>query len=426
MTDTVTRTARSLAAEAAFRARLSELGAELVEPAWLGVDRPHRVRCAAGHDCTPMPGHVNAGHGPCKRCRAITTNAPRAAAAASAFLEQLDALGAELLEPYRGANSPHRVRCAAGHDCQPRPANVISGRQGICQICAGNDKGRMEARFRARLGELGAVLLEAGYLGNVPHRVQCAFGHITTPTPGSYLRPSSSGCCRKCADVAGARRRTGTTEIRFRELLAAADAELLEPYRGRHYPVLVRCAAGHQVTSNPGSIFGGVGICRICSGFDPATAEAAFRERLAQFGAVMLGEYQNVMTPVLVRCAAGHECLPRPNGVQQGQGICRHCAGKEWDTFYIVSADAAGRIKFGISSHGGYTRLRDHRAAGYRTVLRLMTDLPGTTAPDIERAVIAALRLAGAEPVRGREYYDADALALVLDVADNYLINAAA
>jgi hypothetical protein len=53
-----------------------------------------------------------------------------------------------------------------------------------------------------------------------------------------------------------------------------------------------------------------------------------------------------------------------------------------------------------------------------------MTDLPGETASDIERAVLAALHLAGVGPVRGREYYDIDALALVLDIADNYPMQA--
>ena len=38
----------------------------------------------------------------------------------------------------------------------------------------------------------------------------------------------------------------------------------------------------------------------------------------------------------------------------------------------------------------------------------------------MESAVLAALRLADIMPVRGREYYDSDALALVLDVVDNY------
>jgi hypothetical protein len=93
-----------------------------------------------------------------------------------------------------------------------------------------------------------------------------------------------------------------------------------------------------------------------------------------------------------------------------------------WDTFYVVTSDPIERIKFGITSHGGKIRLRAHRTAGYRNVVRLMPGLLGDTAPAIERSALAALRLADIQPIRGREYYDGTALALVLDVADNYPI----
>jgi hypothetical protein len=93
-----------------------------------------------------------------------------------------------------------------------------------------------------------------------------------------------------------------------------------------------------------------------------------------------------------------------------------------WDVFYVVVNDQRGYIKFGITVRDGRARLSYHRGAGYRTTLRLMTDLPSDTAEAIERAVLATLRLASIAPVRGREYYDVAALALVLDVADNYPI----
>ncbi|MGJ3558898.1 hypothetical protein ACR6C2_07930 [Streptomyces sp. INA 01156] len=44
-----------VAAEAAFRARLAELDATLLEERWLGNQTPHRVLCVKGHPCTPRP-----------------------------------------------------------------------------------------------------------------------------------------------------------------------------------------------------------------------------------------------------------------------------------------------------------------------------------------------------------------------------------
>lgn len=70
-----------------------------------------------------------------------------------------------------------------------------------------------------------------------------------------------------------------------------------------------------------------------------------------------------------VRCAAGHETTARPNNVLSGLG---HLPG-----------------------------------------------LPIGVAPRIEQDVLAALRLAGEAPVRGREYYTARVTALILDVVDN-------
>jgi hypothetical protein len=150
-------------------------------------------------------------------------------------------------------------------------------------------------------------------------------------------------------------------------------------------------------------------------------AEARFRARLAELAAVLLEvRWLGARTPHRVRCAAGHECAPRPDHVVSGAGPCRICAGQIWDAFYVVADLSAGQIKFGITSGDPGPRLRHHRAAGYRDVVRLMVGLPGTAAPEIESAALAALALAGFRPVRGREYYDVAALAVVLDVADNY------
>ena len=151
-------------AEAAFRARLAELGATLLEP-YKGSGHPHRVRCAAGDECSPRPDNIKQGWGPCVKCGESARGRKKSSRAEAAFRIRLAELGAELLEPYHGAHEPHLVRCAAGHECHPRPSSVTSGRQGICRTCAGNDPAVTEAAFRARLAEAGATLLEPVWLG---------------------------------------------------------------------------------------------------------------------------------------------------------------------------------------------------------------------------------------------------------------------
>jgi hypothetical protein len=86
----------------------------------------------------------------------------------------------------------------------------------------------------------------------------------------------------------------------------------------------------------------------------------------------------------------------------------------------VVTDRAGDRIKFGITSGDPLARLRTHRYAGYGVVVRVITNLPGTVAREIENSARAALALADIKPLRGREHYGAEALAVVLDIADNY------
>ncbi len=293
-------------------------------------------------------------------------NQARACAAEAAFRARLAELGAVPLGPYRNAVTPVRVRCAAGHESSPRP-NAVQQGQGICQACGRRTQNTArslaaEDRFRVRLAELDATLLEPEWLGvEAPHRVRCAAGHECWPWPSSTL--AGKGICRRCVTEGQIHNRLARlAEDRFRVRLAELDATLLEPWRG--------CQEPHRV-----------------------------------------------------RCAAGHECWPRPLSVSSGQGVCRYCAGQVWDAFYVVSNPAAQRIKFGVTSGDPRPRLYVHKRSGYSDVVRLLTGLPGTVAPDAERAVLAALRLAGHRPLRGREYFDSAALAVVLDVADGWLSN---
>jgi hypothetical protein len=407
-------------AESEFRARLAELGAELLED-YRDSKHAHRVRCAAGHECTAIPNLVQtrAKEGRRGFCRACAKQDP--AAAEAAFRARLAELGAELLEPYHGAMRPHRVRCAAGHECTPRPNSVAFG-QGICRACAGfRTPAEVEAAFRARLAELGAELLEPYHGASKPHRVRCAAGHITTPRP-AVLAWKGGGICRACAGNA-----LSNGEAAFRARLAELGAELLEPYHGKRFNHRVRCAAGHEVTCSAGSVMNGRGPCFICGMANHpgiaaarAAAEAAFRVILDREGAELLEPYRGRHEPHRVRCAAGHEVRPHPGSILGGTGICRICAGYEWDVFYIVRNPSAGEVKFGITSGDPRPRLANHRAAGYRERVLVLEGLPGTVAPEIEAAAIAALKLAGIKSLRGREHYGAEALAIVMDIADNY------
>lgn len=404
-----------VAAEAAFRRRLADAGAEPLYDRWLGVNRPHLIRCAAGHETRPRPGHVQQGGGICRRCGAGQLKREPSLKAEAKFREVLLAMGAvPLYKEWTGTKSAYHVRCPAGHDCWPAPASVQRG-NGICRICAGVDSGTAAEAFRARLAELGAIPLFGSYQSNnQPHHVRCSRGHDCWPRPHDVMR--GRGICRTCA-----RRDPAVAEAEFRARLAAIGAtSAFETWLGAARPHHVICEAGHDSWTTPSNVRKGDGVCRTCAGNDTRAAEAAFRDRVRELGGTPLyTAWAGVRQPHRVRCTKGHDSYPWPSSVQQGGGLCSTCAGKAWDAFYVVRSASA--LKFGITSGDPRRRLADHARDGYATVVRIRSGLPEMVAPDAERAVLSALSMARERPLRGKEYFDISCLALVLDVADSYL-----
>jgi hypothetical protein len=81
-------------ADALFRARVADLGGEVLEPEWLGTRKPHRVRCGAGHEHATYPTNVLAGKGICRTC----AHQGRSQEAEAAFRERVAELGGIVLE----------------------------------------------------------------------------------------------------------------------------------------------------------------------------------------------------------------------------------------------------------------------------------------------------------------------------------------
>lgn len=409
----------SKASERAWRAfndRIAELNGVVLEPSWLGSLRPHRIRCAAGHETSTRPNNVQQGGGICRACAGRDSLESE-----RAFRARVAELGGTVLEPiWLGSTRPHRVRCAVGHESAPRPAHVQKG-TGICRKCAGQDSKAAEAAFRARVAALGGTVLEQTWLGSDrPHRVLCAAGHECTPRPGHVRK--GVGICRTCAGQDSAE-----VERAFRARVAELGGIVLDQvWLGSDQPHRVRCSVGHESTPRPSKVQQGGGICRTCAGRDPSESWRAFRERVATLGGVVLEQtWLGVHRPHRVRCPVGHEVESFPSTVQQGNGICRVCAGKAWDAFYVVADDEEDRVKFGITSGDPRPRLKNHKRAGYSRVVRQLVGLPGNVALEMERAVRATLLLARKKPVQGREYFDAAAMAVILDVVDNYPIHTA-
>ncbi|MGW2867898.1 hypothetical protein [Kitasatospora sp. NPDC001225] len=394
-----------------FAEKVADNGGQVLDT-WSGTKRSYRIRCSAGHDTAVRPTNLLQMQGICVLCN----KQERARLMLDEFRQMVQMLGGTVEEEiWQGALTPHRCRCPKGHACNPRPSSLKNG-QGMCFTCSGGAPGAAWQSFLERMAGLGAEVLEDSWQGSdVPHRVRCRGGHVIRVWPSGAGK--GKGICRICAGLDPAEAERG-----FRARVEAFGGTCLySAWAGVNTPHLIRCPEGHLTSPRPNDIQQGHTICRACAGKDPATAWRNFTTMVADLGGKVLeASWQGSQEPHLLQCAHGHLTRVRPAGVQQGQGICRFCAGQAWDAFYVVTNNTVGQVKFGITSGDPRPRLRTHAAAGFTRVLRLMTGLPGEDAPMLERAAIKALRLQGKEAVRGREYFELVELPTVLAVVDAY------
>lgn len=342
---------------------------------------------------------------------------PQVIAAEARFRVAITAQGGTVTGEWRGTHTPVSTICPAGHEGTTVPSSVRHGAN-MCSICGGRERARKqlaagETKFRARIAELGVQLL--GEYMDSKTRVDaiCPAGHPCRPRPDHLLQ--GVGVCAVCSQ-----RDLSAAGDNFRRAVETQGAKILGKYDGAHTRVLVRCAAGHLCRPIPNRVQQGYGICLTCARRDPEVSEARFRRAVEAANAEMLGEYVNAREAVLIRCAKGHLCSPRPDDIKQGQGICQQC-WYDWTTFYVLINPRQGWIKFGVTSDDPRPRLKTHRAAGYTDIVRILRELPDAFA--LERHIIATMRDADIRAVHGREYFDLSALALVLDLVDGWTGN---
>lgn len=132
-------------------------------------------------------------------------------------------------------------------------------------------------------------------------------------------------------------------------------------------------------------------------------------------GAVPVYEkYLGVSGLHAIICSAGHHVHTRPDNITQGHGICRLCAGRDHNVFYILGNPILHQIKFGVTKNDPRPRLKKHKREGFTDFYECLESFPG--AYDLECKIKLGLAEAGFEPVRGREYFRDDALPFILSM----------
>jgi hypothetical protein len=115
----------------------------------------------------------------------------------------------------------------------------------------------------------------------------------------------------------------------FYKNINALGGKVIGEYKGKATPVECICKEGHICNPRPNSLQQGQGICRTCSGNDTEVAKQNFYKNVTTLRGKVIGEYKRSDIPVECICKEGHVCNPRPSKLQQGGGMCRTCIGKD-------------------------------------------------------------------------------------------------
>jgi hypothetical protein len=151
----------------------------------------------------------------------------------------------------------------------------------------------------------------------------CKNGHSCKPIPNGIQQ--EEGMCRICAGNDSGRD-PETAKDNFLENINNLGGTVTGEYINSSTPVECICQNGHPCNPKPNRIQQGNGMCIICTGRDPETAKDNFYKSIKKQGGTVTGEYINSSTPVECICSKGHPCNPRPGDIQQGHGMCGCCS----------------------------------------------------------------------------------------------------
>jgi hypothetical protein len=179
--------------------------------------------------------------------------------------------------------------------------------------------------FYKKVNDLGGTVIGEYKGSKIKVDCICKNGHSCKPIPNGIQQ--GEGMCRICAG-----NDSETAKQNFYKNIENLGGTVIGEYKNTDTPVECICKEGHPCNPRPHGIQQGHGMCIICAGKDSETAKQNFYKNIENLGGKVIGDYINSSTPVECICKEGHTCNPIPNGIQQGQGMCRICAGNDSET----------------------------------------------------------------------------------------------
>ncbi len=328
---------------------------------------PVRVRCSEGHVFSKTPNYLNNG-GWCAEC------GPKKKAARESMNQRLREMEYTALSPYISYHSAVAVRCSAGHTFNVTPAQIYSGKR--CPECPSGKQVQIRDRLANVVASRGGKLAQCPPRSTEPVTIQCQNGHNFVRSRYSIL---NGAWCDKCSH-----RQTVSGEKAFIEKVSERGGNVLGIYTShidavhlqcskghafflsprqlregqwcRHCPsaiyertkskliaiikerggtlvecprnssskVTIRCDKGHEFKSSRYTIING-SWCRKCSYNSRETGEASLKERVAEYGGVLLSQYQSGGVKVKIQCDRGHIFERTPGNLKTVGRFCPIC-----------------------------------------------------------------------------------------------------
>ena len=131
--------------------------------------------------------------------------------------------------------------------------------------------------------------------------------------------------CPKCGKVSAAKKMRLPADT-VRERLANRGITLLGEYVGSQAKAQFECTKGHLWETTPNSVMQGRGCPHCYEKNQPLTKEIV-NARIAGRGITLVGEYHGAHASTLFECGEGHSWLARPNNILHGKN-CPHCEGQ--------------------------------------------------------------------------------------------------
>lgn len=238
------------------------------------------------------------------------------------FLNIVYEKGGSVHSEYINCGTKVLVSCAKSHEWYAEPGNVKAGFW--CKKC-GHERqilGRKEQaaeKFRLFVEEKGGIVIGPYKSGTLPIKIRCLNGHewavITTAV-------YSGAWCAKCNRL----KTMKGTEEKVIKVVTKKGGELLKGYDNFEEGVIIKCKNNHIWTVHPRTLlFGNGSWCQKCIGYDKESRVNKFKSTIESKGGMVLGEYTDNHTPVLVQCPAGHRWSIFPRVAYKG-GFCELCS----------------------------------------------------------------------------------------------------